>query len=101
MDLEDNVEGALAYVLGFVSGIILYVIEKDNDFIRFHALQSTITFLGLFIVSMVFSVIPLLGVFIGILSFIAWIIGIVKAYQGELYKFPVIGDIAEQQIRKS
>lgn len=46
--LEENVEGALAYLLGFVSGIVLYLIEKDSRFVRFHALQSTVIFLGIF-----------------------------------------------------
>ncbi|AIF69821.1 membrane protein [Palaeococcus pacificus DY20341] len=104
LGLEENIEGALAYVLGFITGIIFLLAEKESDFVRFHAMQSTITFLGLFIINLVLGFIPFLGWILGLLlsllGFIFWILGIVKAYQGELYKFPIVGDIAENQLQK-
>ncbi|MFB6075575.1 MAG: DUF4870 domain-containing protein, partial [Candidatus Aenigmatarchaeota archaeon] len=100
----------LCYVLGWLSGIIFYFLEEDNKFIRFHAVQSIITFLGItiliwivgFIVSIMSMVIPfafmLGGVtwLIGILSVILWLVLMLKAYKGEKYKLPVVGDIAEK-----
>jgi uncharacterized membrane protein len=102
LDLEENIEGALCYVLGWVSGIILFLLEK-NKFVRFHALQSIITFLGLTIASIFFSIIPLFGwiisSLIGLLGFALWIVLMIKAYQGEMYTLPIAGDIAKQYLK--
>ncbi len=97
LGLEENVEGLLCYVLGFISGGFFYLIEKKNDFVRFHATQSVIVFLGLFIVSLVLGfVIPFIGPLIGALQFILWLVLMYKAYKGEKYKLPVAGDMAEK-----
>src|SRR4030042_3116136 len=97
--LEPNVAGLLCYLAGWITGIIFLVIEQKNKFIRFHAMQSIVTFGILTIASVLLSWIPFVGGFfasvIGILVFILWIILMVKAYQGELYKLPVAGNIAE------
>ncbi|ADT83291.1 DUF4870 domain-containing protein [Thermococcus barophilus] len=104
LGLEENIEAALAYVLGFLTGIIFLLLEKESDFVRFHAMQSTITFLGIFIIQRILMFIPflgaILGMLLGLIGLILWILGIVKAYQGEYYKFPIVGDIAENQVRK-
>ena len=97
--LEPNVAGLLCYLAGWISGIIFLVIERKSKFIRFHAMQSIVTFGFLTIASILLSALPFVGNFfalaIGILSLILWIILMVKAYQGELYKLPVAGNIAE------
>jgi uncharacterized membrane protein len=97
--LEPNVAGLLCYLAGWVTGIIFLILEPKNKFIRFHAMQSIVTFGFLTIASIVLSALPFVGDFfalaIGILIFILWIILMVKAYQGELYKLPVAGNIAE------
>ncbi|ASJ03201.1 hypothetical protein A3L09_08010 [Thermococcus profundus] len=104
LNMDENVEGLIAYVLGPITGILLLVLEKESDFVRFHAMQSTITFVGIWIIQAFFWVIPVIGGIIswllGLLAFAAWIVGMVKAYQGELYKFPVVGDLAEQWVKK-
>ncbi|MCM8757490.1 MAG: DUF4870 domain-containing protein, partial [Candidatus Omnitrophica bacterium] len=82
------------------TGIIFYVIEKENKFVRFHAMQSTVVFGFLFVLSMVLRFIPILGwtlnILVSIFSLILWIILMIKAYQGESFKLPVAGDIAEK-----
>lgn len=97
--LEPNIAGLLCYVAGWISGIVFLVIEKKNQFVRFHAMQSIVTFGILTIASILLSRIPYAGNFfafaIGILIFILWIVLMVKAYQGELYKLPAAGNIAE------
>jgi uncharacterized membrane protein len=94
--IEENVEGALCYLLGFITGIIFYMIEKDSDFVRFHAAQSTIVFLGLFIVPQILiPFLPFIAPLFSALGFIVWIVMMYKAYSGERYKLPVIGDMAE------
>jgi uncharacterized membrane protein len=99
--MEANVAALLSYLLGFVTGIIFYVIEKDNKFVRFHAMQSMITFGGLFVVNAVLTTILgtlgfRLAQLLSLLGFALWIILMIKAYQGELFKLPVVGDIAEK-----
>ncbi len=100
--LEANVAGLLCYLLGWITGIIFLLLEKESKFVRFHALQSVITFGGLGVLSLFLGWIPffgwLLAAVIGILSFILWIILMVKAYQGETFKLPIAGDIAKSQL---
>lgn len=102
MNLEENLAGALCYVLGWVTGIIFLVLEKENRFVRFHAMQSLVTFLALFAISIIVGMIPFIGWIISILltpvGVILWLILMYKAYQGEMYKLPVIGDFAEKQL---
>ena len=96
--LDSNVAGLLCYLGAWITGIIFLVIEQKNKFVRFHALQSIIVFSMLAIASAFLTWIPYIGGFfgsvIGILAFIVWIVLMVKAYQGDLYKVPVAGDIA-------
>jgi uncharacterized membrane protein len=51
--LDENVAGFLCYLFGFITGIVFLVVEKKSNFVKFHAMQSTITFLSLFIISMI------------------------------------------------
>ncbi|MFC1979850.1 DUF4870 domain-containing protein [Chloroflexota bacterium] len=97
--LELNTAGLLCYLGGWITGIVFLVIEQKNQFVRFHALQSIVTFGALTVTSALLNWIPFVGGFfgsvIGILAFILWILLMVKAYQGELYKIPIAGHVAE------
>ena len=97
--LEPNVAGLLCYLGGWISGIVFLVIEQKNKFVRFHALQSIVTFGALTVAGALLGWIPyagsVFGIVIGILAFILWVVLMVKAYQGELYKLPVAGQVAE------
>jgi len=101
--LDANVAAAVAYVLGWISGVALLLLEHDNRFVRFHAMQSTIVFAGLsFAWFLCFSV-PFLGWLVSIfvippVSALLWLLLIFKAYQGEHFKLPVVGDMAERNI---
>lgn len=116
--VEENTAAGLCYVFGWVSGIVVLVIEKENKLVRFHALQSTLWFLMLMVVGWVlsfarnlFSAIPLVGwlpvgVFgliysiIGLVGLISWIALMVKAFGGSKIKMPIIGDVAWAQVNK-
>ena len=104
LGVTENIEALLCYVLGWVTGLVFLLLEQKNAFVRFHALQSLITFLSLFIISLVVGVIPVLGALVGLLLWplgvVLWIVLMVKAYKGERYKLPVIGDFVEQQLTK-
>lgn len=114
LGMDENIEGLLCYVLGWITGIVFLVLEKDNKFVRFHAMQSIATFLALTIISVVISMIGsaffwgfgglwmifgLISTLIWILALILWLILMFKAYQGEMYKLPIVGDFAEKQIK--
>ena len=99
--IQANVAALLSYLGGFVTGIVFLVIEKENKFVRFHAMQSTIVSGSLFILQIVLSFIPflvMLSPLVGLAGLALWIILMIKAYQGEMFKLPVIGDIAEKKI---
>jgi uncharacterized membrane protein len=98
--LDENVAGFFCYILGFITGIVFLVVEKKSSFVRFHAMQSTITFLGLFVISMILGVIPILHLLvypIWILSLILWLVLMVKALRGERYLLPIVGKMAEEK----
>jgi uncharacterized membrane protein len=92
---NDNIMAALAYLLLFVSGIIIYLIEKDKPdksrYVMFHAVQAII--LG--VVLSIISIVPFIG---QLVVFITLVVMMYKAYTGEEYHLPVIGDYAEKYI---
>jgi uncharacterized membrane protein len=106
--LTDNVAGALAYVT-IIPAIVFLVLEPFNRkrFVRFHAFQSiffaiawTVLWIGLAFISHI----PFLGgatvllwPLFSLAGLVIWLILVLKAYQGQMFKLPVIGDMAEQQ----
>jgi len=111
--LADNVAGMLAYVT-IIPAIIFLVVEPYNKsrFIRFHSFQNLflhlaafVIWIAFFIVSAVLALIPILGHLVAFILWmglvvgylIAWIVLMIKANQGLMYKLPVIGDMAEKQ----
>jgi uncharacterized membrane protein len=101
--LEQNVAAALTYLLGFFTGIVFLIVEKDNKFVRFHAMQSTITFGALFALCIVLTI-SVVGLvllpLVALVHLVLWILLMVKAFGGEMYKLPWVGDIAEKQVEK-
>ena len=100
--MNQNVAGLLCYLAGWITGLIFFLIEKENRFVRFHAMQSIITFGSLTVIFMILGFIPFVGwmlmPILAILQLILWIVLMVKAYQGQLFKLPMIGDMAEKNI---
>lgn len=106
--LTDNVAGALAYVT-IIPAIVFLVLEPFNKkrFVRFHAFQClffaaawTVLWIGLAFIGHI----PFLGwatvllwPLVSLAGFVIWLILVLKAYQGKMFKLPVIGDMAEQQ----
>jgi uncharacterized membrane protein len=103
--LSPNVAGLLCYVGAWVSGIIFLILEPENKFIRFHAVQSVVAFGTLIVAGVLLGLIPVVGVafssIAGILGFIIWIVMMVKASNGEWYKLPWAGDVAERAVATS
>jgi len=111
--LTENVAGLLCYALGWITGLIFYLVDK-RPFVRFHAAQSMVIFGGLNLLYFVFvrmffgaflvggygffSFTGLFGLVLELAqlaAFVLWLVLMVKAYQGVRYKVPVVGDIAE------
>jgi uncharacterized membrane protein len=121
--LDENIAALLAYIFGWVSGLIFFLIEKDSKLVRFHAMQSIlfnvlvaiVCFVG-WIVTIVFILIAsqlgdvlgtlaslivgLIWLIIGAGLLIALILCLVRAYQGKFFKLPFIGDLAEKIVNK-
>jgi len=96
--VDDNIAGALAYLP--IIAIIWLLVDpyNKNRFVRFHAFQA----LGLTVVSILASWIPLLGwCIIPLVVFVAAIVCAVKAFQNEKFKLPVLGNFAEEQANKA
>ncbi|MDQ2921431.1 MAG: DUF4870 domain-containing protein [Acidobacteriota bacterium] len=126
--LEPNIAAALSYI--WIVGVIFYLLEKENRFIRFHAMQSILFGIANSILMMVLVVIGIvltfafgiggtmvgggLGTLVSMLVWLIWLlfwlIGIalfatlifaaVKAYQGQKFKLPIIGNMAENIVNK-
>ena len=106
--MTDNVAGMLAYVT-IIPAIIFLVIAPYNRsrFIRFHSFQCiffAVAWTALWIVLSFIVHIPFLGwltiliwPLVGLAGFIIWIVLLLKANQGQMYKLPFIGDMAEKQ----
>ena len=112
--LNENIAAALSYVFGAFSGVVVLILERENKFVRFHALQSTLFFL---FVKLLFGVlnfvvgIPILGFFLGLLLnpvlwiggllvLLAWLFLMYQAYENKTFKLPVFGEVAWGQIFK-
>jgi len=97
--LPYNIASFLCYLGMWVSGIVFLVIEQKDSRIRFHAAQSIVTFSILLMLGTMLHFVPVVGWFfaasVGIAIFILWIVLMVKAYCGELYRLPVAADLAE------
>jgi uncharacterized membrane protein len=110
--MSENVAALLAYVFGWITGIIFFLIDK-RPFVRFHAAQSIVVFGGLHIISIALGVLfgpgtmmrggfgafGLVGALCGMVSlvggFILWILLMVKAYQHEKFEVPIAAGIAK------
>ncbi len=110
--LEPNVAGAVAYLFGFVTGVAMLLIDGDNEFVRFHAIQSiafnvvvVAVYVVLSFVTIFLSFLPvvgdlfsfLFGLFypvVGLVTFCAWAFLLYKAYEGERFSLPIIGAVA-------
>ena len=110
--MDENVAGLLSYVLGWITGLIFFLIDK-RPFVRFHAAQSILLNIALFVVYFavaigfgLFRVIGLgfLALFIwpiiGLVAFVLWLFLMFKAYQHEKFMIPIIGGIAESMASK-
>lgn len=108
----ENIAGALAY-LTFIPAIVFLTLDpyKKNRFVRFHSVQCLLLWgavillaIALKLASVVLFIIPVLGpllvllvsVVVGLAAFVIWLVLVVKAFQGEMFMLPMLGEVAEQ-----
>jgi uncharacterized membrane protein len=104
--LESNIAGLLSYVLGWITGLIFFLLEEKDEYVRYHAMQSIIVFGAVTVVEVVlgfFRLIPYVDVvfvalqgLVGLFAFVLWVVLMVKAYQGVRYKLRWAGELAEK-----
>lgn len=113
LNVDENIGGVLSYI--FPLPVIFLFMKEKNEFIRFHSIQAIIVMVFLIIFFSVFQSLSLMvhafGLFgwilqniiytvLGLASLALWVFLLIKAYQGERWKVPVVGDIAEKQLGK-
>jgi uncharacterized membrane protein len=126
--LDPKIAAALSYI--WIVGLVFFFIEKENRFVRFHALQSIIFGIANMVIMMVLAVFAVILTFalgiggamvggalgslvsllvwlvwlifwlLGLLFFVGLILAAVKAYQGQKFKLPIIGNMAEKIVDK-
>jgi len=94
--MQPNLEAFFCYLFGFITGLVFYLVEKENKFVRFHAMQSILVFGALFVAGFLILLIPVLNIAFLLAQTALWIILMVMAYQGETFKLPIVGDIAQR-----
>lgn len=100
--LSDNAAGALAYVT-IIPAIIFLIVEpyNKNSYVKFHSWQSIFLGIAAFAIDIVLTVIPIIGwiliPFVALAFLVIWIIVLIKALNGQRFKLPVIGNLAEKQ----
>jgi uncharacterized membrane protein len=94
--LPENIAIALGYLFSWVGGLILFFVEKQNQKVRFHAMQSIILFGGLSILLLVLPHLPLIGGLLGSLLWLAWTVGVVGmtvlSFLGKDIRLPFISE---------
>jgi len=109
--MDPKVAALLSYLAGWVTGLIFFLIEKEDKYVRFHAMQSILLSIAMFVIVIALNIILAMLAFIadifglllalvspllGLAFLVLWIMLMVKAYQGEKWKLPIIGDMAER-----
>ena len=110
--LSARTEAILGYLFWWLGGLVFFVIERKNRFVRFHTLQAVLLAISLFVLFFVIIFAGIAAAFVngglaGLIfslgnlvvwvgGFIAWLVGMINAFQGKYFKLPVIGDLAER-----
>ncbi len=110
--LAPNIASLLCYICMPITSIIFLIIEKENQDVRFHAWQGTAFGVGYIVLIIALEILAailgaiasVLGIIIGffvpivgLAAFVIWIVCLIKAYQGERWRIPVVGDFAAKK----
>ena len=111
--LDANIASALSYFFGLLSGAVFFAVETESRFVKFHAMQSMLASVAAIVVWIVYMVLASILVYIPVLGWLVmlllwaglalgmlglWLFCMFKAFQGERFKLPYIGEVAEKQV---
>ena len=100
LGMEQNIAALLIWLLSiffsFIPGLVFFLIEKENKFVRFHAMQSLILSVGVIVLCLLLFWTLFIPFILGIIALVACILCAIKGYQNEQYKLPLIGNLAEK-----
>ena len=108
MGMDPKTAAGLSYLGIWITGLIFFLLEKQNRFVRFHAMQSILFFGGIVVLSIILgfaiNITPgflslgllCLNWLVGLAGFVGWIVLMINGFQGKYFKLPVIGDYAER-----
>lgn len=108
MSMDPKTAAGLSYLGIWVTGLIFFLLEKQNRFVRFHAMQSILFFGGISVLSIILSIagdfspgilslgLGCVSALIGLGAFVGWIVLMINAFQGKYFKLPIVGDYAER-----
>jgi len=99
LGLSENIESALAYLLGVITGVIFLVAEKKSQKVRFHAMQSTITFAAIWVLELVTAPTIVLPLLLSVVSIAVWIYCIVMCLTGKDFELPIVGKYAKDALK--
>lgn len=99
MNMEPNVAAGLSYFT-WIAGLIFFLVEKQNRFVRFNAMQELLLTGVVVAAEIVLLFLPIIGLllwpFVGLTGFVLWLTCVIQAFQGKYFKLPIIGDYAER-----
>ena len=108
--MRANIAAGLSYLFSWLSGLIIFFLERQNRFVRFHALQCIFFFGSITLLAVLLSILAqadTLSAFAGCMSsllnivgFIGWLVLMVNGFQGKYFKLPVIGDWVERLVNR-
>ena len=121
--LDENLAALLSYIATWLSGLVFFLIEKDSRLVRFHAMQAIllgaaaavggiVLWVLWVVVTLIFAQIAdilgtlaglVMGLLLGVFYLaivIAWVMCLIKSYQGQYFKLPVLGNFAEKFSQK-
>lgn len=114
--LDANIAAALSYFFGLLSGAVFFAIETESRFVKFHAMQSMLVSVAAIVVYITYMVVfmvlwrlPFIGWIAGIFATLGWAVlalgflglwlyCMFRAFQGERFKLPYVGEVAEKQV---
>lgn len=102
LGLSENIAGSLTYLFGFISGFIMLLVERENHFVRYHALQSIYISIVFVTVYLLVGMVPIIGwlssMFLAPAGLVLWIILMLNAYKGKYSKMIYISDFTNKHL---
>jgi uncharacterized membrane protein len=117
LGLDGNITALIGYIIGIVALVEVFI-EKDNKWVKFHAVQAVLYHVGFFVlfivlaivigiisfvlaqISAIFGLISMLLYLLLLVLWLGWLAGMIygaiKAYQGTNFKYPIVGNMAEK-----